>query len=89
MAKKKSGRTDGLTDKPVSLFRKLLTRQEKRTTSSEIETSRDRRIRWCTLILMDAWFLHKQYFSPACWQTVEEATRIYPELTTKKENLNV
>lgn len=37
--------------------------------------------------LIDAWFLHKQFFSPACWKTVEEANRFYSQLNTKKGKL--
>lgn len=36
---------------------------------------------------LDAFFLHKQYFSPACWKTVDEARAFYNQLTTKKERL--
>ena len=37
--------------------------------------------------LIDAWFLHKQFFSPACWDTVDKAKQSYSKLTTKKDKL--
>ena len=36
---------------------------------------------------LDAFFLFKQYFLPACWSKKEEAQSSYDKLTTKKDKL--
>eukprot|EP00956_Cyclotella_meneghiniana_P002231 scaffold2510_cov65-Cyclotella_meneghiniana.AAC.1 len=37
--------------------------------------------------LIDATYLHKQYHSPACWQTVEDADANWERLKTKKDKM--
>eukprot|EP00956_Cyclotella_meneghiniana_P001318 scaffold1438_cov85-Cyclotella_meneghiniana.AAC.1 len=37
--------------------------------------------------LIDATYLHKQYHSPACWQTVEDAEANWERLKTKKDKM--
>jgi hypothetical protein len=36
---------------------------------------------------VDALYLHQQFFSPACWRSIEVAEQQFSKLTTKKEKL--
>ena len=67
-------------------FEKAL-EMKRRMRAEKVKALEDKEYEGSQKVGLDAFFLFKQYFLPACWSTKEEAQSSYDKLTTKKDKL--
>ena len=53
----------------------------------KMQMEKEEQLKSAEKALIDATYLHKQYHSPACWQTVEDAEANWDRLKTKKDKM--